>query len=54
MSIAMRVDLLSGVAVEPESGLPRHLPYAFAKRHGVLALEESDDGIVIACRPDVS
>ena len=54
MSIAMRVDLMSGVAVEPESGLPRHLPYAFAKRHGVLALEESDDGIVIACRPDVS
>ena len=47
-------DLLSGVAPEPGAGLPRHLPYAFAKRHGVLALEESDGGIAIACRPDVS
>lgn len=38
MSIAMRVDLMSGVAVEPESGLPAPFALRFRQRHGVLAL----------------
>lgn len=41
------------MSVEVASSAPR-LPYAFAKRHGVLALEQRPDGIVIAYRPGVS
>ncbi|CDH44364.1 type II secretion system ATPase GspE [Candidatus Contendibacter odensensis] len=34
--------------------LPRHLPYAFAKRHGVLVLEQTESGFNVAYRPGVS
>ncbi len=46
------------IAPEPiasSAPLPiRRLPYAFAKRHGVLVLDEREGGIGIACRPGVS
>ncbi len=39
-----------------EGGHPsaRHLPYAFAKRHGVLIVEEEDGKVCIACRPGIN
>jgi len=39
-----------------EGGHPsaRHLPYAFAKRHGVLIVEEEDGKVCIACRPGIT
>lgn len=48
------------MSVEPEliaasePLLIRRLPYAFAKRHGVLVLDEREGEISIACRPGVS
>jgi len=48
------------MSVEPEliaarePLLIRRLPYAFAKRHGVLVLDEREGGMGIACRPGVS
>ena len=39
---------------EADSAPLRRLPYAFAKRHGVLVLEETADGVGVACRPGVS
>ncbi|MCC6134597.1 MAG: type II secretion system ATPase GspE [Gammaproteobacteria bacterium] len=51
----MSIELLPDVAAELDAGAVRHLSYAFAKRHGVLALEiAADGGIAVACRPDVS
>ncbi|MDS4030196.1 MAG: GspE/PulE family protein, partial [Candidatus Contendobacter sp.] len=41
-------------ASETEAAPARRLPYAFAKRHGVLVLGETAEGIDIACRSDVS
>ncbi len=35
-------------------GPPRHLPYAFAKRHGVLVVDQEDGRITVACRPGIS
>jgi len=32
----------------------RHLPYAFAKRHGVLVVDEEDGKVTVAYRPGVS
>ncbi|MFO1371002.1 MAG: type II secretion system ATPase GspE [Candidatus Competibacteraceae bacterium] len=34
--------------------VPRHLPYAFAKRHGVLVVDEEDSRVTVAYRPGVS
>lgn len=47
------------MSVEMERGITgdllpvRRLPYAFAKRHGVLVLDEREGGLGIACRPGV-
>lgn len=34
--------------------LVRHLPYAFAKRHGALVVDEEEGRITVACRQGIS
>jgi general secretion pathway protein E len=48
----MSVELEQGAASEHHP--LRRLPYAFAKRHGVLVLDEREGGVDIAYRPGVS
>ncbi|TVR62461.1 MAG: type II secretion system protein GspE [Candidatus Competibacteraceae bacterium] len=52
----MNVEAMTGM-VNARARLPaNHLPYAFAKRHGILVLDGAveDGGICVAYRPDVS
>ncbi len=50
----MSAEPLSTATAESENPPGRHLPYAFAKRHGVLVVDEEDGRITVACRPGIS
>ena len=49
----MSVDAPPTQAVELEALAARQLPYAFAKRHGVLVIDQEDGRVTVACRPGV-
>jgi len=49
----MSVGAPTTQAIEPEALATRQLPYAFAKRHGVLVIDQEDGRITVACRPGV-
>ncbi|HID48439.1 MAG TPA: type II secretion system protein GspE, partial [Chromatiales bacterium] len=39
---------------QPQMATQVHLPFSFAKRHGVLVSGQGETGIQVICRPDVS
>ena len=50
----MNAESLPPTSGEGGENPARHLPYAFAKRHGVLVVDEEDGRVTIAYRPGIS
>lgn len=38
---------------EHDTAVQAHLPFSFAKRHGILVADQGDAGVQVVCRPDV-
>jgi general secretion pathway protein E len=49
----MSVEVSTTQVTDKEEPSARQLPYAFAKRHGVLVVDQEDGRITVACRPGV-
>lgn len=50
----MSAEPLSATPDGGEESALRTLPYAFAKRHGVLVVDEEDGKVTVAYRPGIS
>ncbi len=46
-------ELAPAAAPEEQPKPTRLLPFAFAKRHGVLLQDDADTGVIAICRPDI-
>ncbi|MBL8250752.1 MAG: type II secretion system ATPase GspE [Candidatus Competibacter sp.] len=50
----MNADPPTAIPEKSEDSSPRNLPYAFAKRHGVLVVDEEDGKVTVAYRPGIN